>query len=101
MAKKRTPGKAKSFSEAIGLQYIFNNTITDFFLGFALVASAVRHHLAMVSFLNTGAADQSCWRTAAGRMDQHRDSSSRTTADPWVPSSPIGSWRSTSVSLPS
>ena len=59
MAKKRTERKAKSFSEAIGLQYIFNNTITDFFLGLALVVIAVLGIIAMVSFINTGAADQS------------------------------------------
>ena len=59
MAKKRTEKKAKSFSEAIGLQYIFNNTITDFFIGLALIAVAVVIIIAMVSFLRTGAADQS------------------------------------------
>ena len=59
MAKKRTSGKTKSFSEAIGLQYIFNNTITDFFLGLALLVVAVVMILAMISFLSTGAADQS------------------------------------------
>ena len=59
MAKKRTERKAKSFSEAIGLQYIFNNTITDFFLGLALVVIAVLGIIAMISFLRTGAADQS------------------------------------------
>lgn len=59
MAKKRTEKKAKSFSEAIGLQYIFNNTITDFFIGLALIAVAVVIIIAMVSFLGTGAADQS------------------------------------------
>ena len=59
MAKKRTSGKTKSFSEAIGLQYIFNNTITDFFLGLALLVVAVVMILAMISFLCTGAADQS------------------------------------------
>ena len=59
MAKKRTTGKTKSFSEALGLQYIFNNTITDFFIGLALVVAAVVLLIAMVSFLNTGAADQS------------------------------------------
>ena len=57
--KKRTEKKAKSFSEAIGLQYIFNNTITDFFIGLALIAVAVVIIIAMVSFLRTGAADQS------------------------------------------
>ena len=59
MARKKTAGRAKSFSEAIGLQYIFNNTITDFFLGLALVVMAVVLLIAMVSFINTGAADQS------------------------------------------
>lgn len=59
MARKKTSGRAKSFSEAIGLQYIFNNTITDFFLGLALVVMAVVLSIAMVSFINTGAADQS------------------------------------------
>ena len=59
MAKKRTERKAKSFGEAIGLQYIFNNTITDFFLGLALIGIAIVTIIAMVSFLNTGYADQS------------------------------------------
>jgi S-DNA-T family DNA segregation ATPase FtsK/SpoIIIE len=59
MAKKRTECKAKSFGEAIGLQYIFNNTITDFFLGLALIGIAIVTIIAMVSFLNTGYADQS------------------------------------------
>ena len=53
MAKKRTERKAKSFGEAIGLQYIFNNTITDFFLGLALIGIAIVTIIAMVSFLNT------------------------------------------------
>ena len=59
MAKKRTERKAKSFGEAIGLQYIFNKTITDFFLGLALIGIAIVTIIAMVSFLNTGYADQS------------------------------------------
>ena len=59
MAKKRTERKANSFGEAIGLQYIFNNTITDFFLGLALIGIAIVTIIAMVSFLNTGYADQS------------------------------------------
>ncbi len=59
MAKKRTERKSKSFSEAIGLQYIFNNTITDFFLGLALVVVGIVVIIAMISFLNTGAEDQS------------------------------------------
>ena len=59
MAKKRTERKAKSFSEAIGLQYIFNNTITDFFLGLALVIAGIFIIIAMISFLSTGTVDQS------------------------------------------
>ena len=59
MAKKRTERKNKSFSEAIGLQYIFNNTITDFFLGLALVFLSIVAIIAMISFLSTGQADQS------------------------------------------
>ncbi len=59
MAKKKTERKAKSFSEAIGLQYIFNNTITDFFLGLGLLIISVVTIIAMISFLNTGQADQS------------------------------------------
>lgn len=41
------------------MQYIFNNTITDFFLGLALIGIAIVTIIAMVSFLNTGYADQS------------------------------------------
>ena len=59
MAKKKTQRKAKSFSEALGLEYLFNNTITDFFLGLILFFASVYVIFAMVSFLNTGAADQS------------------------------------------
>ena len=42
MAKKRTEKKTKTFSEAIGLQYIFNNTITDFFIGLALLSQLLK-----------------------------------------------------------
>ena len=70
MAKKRTEQKTKSFSQAIGLQYIFNNTITDFFLGLALVTISVVTIIAMVSFLNTGAADQSILEEMRAGMDQ-------------------------------
>lgn len=59
MAKKKTQRKAKSFSEALGLEYLFNNTITDFFLGLTLFFASIYVIIAMVSFLNTGAADQS------------------------------------------
>ena len=59
MAKKKTERKNRSFSEAIGLQYIFNSTITDFFLGLALVLISIVTVIAMISYLSTGYADQS------------------------------------------
>ncbi len=59
MAKKKTERKTRSFSEAIGLQYIFNSTITDFFLGLALVLISCVTVIAMISYLSTGYADQS------------------------------------------
>ena len=79
MAIKRTERKAKSFGEAIGLQYIFNNTITDFFLGLALIGIAIVTIIAMVSFLNTGYADQSIlenlkageWTTTAQQFQNY------------------------------
>ena len=59
MAKKKAERKTKSFGEALGLQYIFNNTITDFFLGLGLGICSILAIIAMASFMNTGAADQS------------------------------------------
>ncbi len=59
MAKKKREKNARTFGEAIGLQYIFNNTITDFFLGMALFFIAGFAIIAMISFLSTGYADQS------------------------------------------
>ena len=89
MAKKKTSGKTKSFSEAIGLQYIFNNTITDFFLGLALLVVAVVMILAMISSVRA-LPTRACWSTCSPENGPTPSSCSRTTADPWEPSSPIG-----------
>ncbi len=61
MAKKKTMRKTtkSTFADAIGIKYIFDNTITDFFLGLLLFAVSVVTLIAMVSYLYTGAADQS------------------------------------------
>ena len=62
MAKRKTARKTNSkttFGDAIGLNYIFDNTITDFFLGLLTVAIAVVMIIAMCSYLSTGATDQS------------------------------------------
>ena len=101
MAKKRTEKKTKTFSEAIGLQYIFNNTITDFFIGLALVVIAVVIIIAMISFLNTGANDQSLLENLKPGDGPIRKNSFKTTADPGEPSSPIGSSLSISDFQPS
>lgn len=59
MARKKSAPKKKTFSEAVGLKGKFNSEKTDFLLGFLLIAVAVYAIIAMVSFLRTGAADQS------------------------------------------
>lgn len=62
MAKRKTARKTNNkttFGDAIGLNYIFDNTITDFFLGLLTVAIAVVMIIAMCSYLSTGATDQS------------------------------------------
>ncbi len=59
MAKKKTGRPAKSFKEALGLQNIFNNFIIDFFVGLVFLFVAGYLIIAMISFINTGAADQS------------------------------------------
>ncbi|MGI6243081.1 MAG: DNA translocase FtsK 4TM domain-containing protein [Prevotella sp.] len=59
MAKKKTKRKQKSFSETIGIRYLFGNETTDFFLGLILFAIAIFMTIAMVSYFSTGQADQS------------------------------------------
>ena len=58
MAKKKTGKPVKSLKEALGL-HIFDNFIADFFLGLILIFVAGYIIIAMISFINTGAADQS------------------------------------------
>lgn len=65
MSKKKRNSKPKkntstSFSSAIGLQTKrYSNETTDFLAGLVLLIFAIYLTIAMVSFLNTGAADQS------------------------------------------
>lgn len=59
MARKKSSRQAKSFGEAIGLQYLYNNEKIDFFLGLILFVVAIYMIISMVSFFSTGAADQS------------------------------------------
>lgn len=59
MAKKKTERKPKNINEAIGLSSILKSERTDFLLGMITVVFAVYALVAMISYLNTGAADQS------------------------------------------
>lgn len=59
MAKKKSEHKQKSFGDAIGLKKIISNEKADFLIGLLFVVAACYIIIAMISFLNTGAADQS------------------------------------------
>ena len=59
MAKKKTERKASNFKEAIGLQSILKSERTDFLLGMVIALFAVYTFVALFSYINTGAEDQS------------------------------------------
>ena len=59
MAKKKAEKKPKNLKEATGFHHIFDNEKLDFVLGILLIAVAIYVTIAMVSYLNTGQADQS------------------------------------------
>ena len=59
MAKKKNEHKKTNFSEALGLANILRSERTDYLIGAVLVLFAVYIIIAMSSFLNTGADDQS------------------------------------------
>lgn len=58
MKKKKTTQK-KSFKETLGLDKIFHNDIFNFLFGILLVLVSVYMIIAFISYLYTGAADQS------------------------------------------
>lgn len=59
MTKRRSNTKPKSFGEAVGIRNRFENDTVNFFIGLVLLAVSVYLIIAMVSYLTTGAADQS------------------------------------------
>ena len=59
MAKKKKTSTASSFKEAIGIDKIFHNERLNFFLGFLLLLVSCYMIWAFISYLTTGAADQS------------------------------------------
>lgn len=58
MAKKKSVRKSKSFSEAIGINYIINDK-TNFIYGIIFLLFAIYVIIAFISYFNTGEADQS------------------------------------------
>lgn len=58
MAKKKAANKSKTFSDAIGLNKIFNET-TNFVLGLTLMGLAFVVIISMLSYFRTGSTDQS------------------------------------------
>ena len=59
MAKKKSERKPSGLTEAIGLSSFLRSERTDFLFGMIIVLFAVYTFVAMFSYLNTGAADQS------------------------------------------
>ena len=59
MAKKKTEKKPKNLKEATGFHHILDHEKIDFVLGIVLIALAIYATIVMVSYLNTGQADQS------------------------------------------
>ena len=67
MAKKKKEKRSRqaaSFSEALGIKNIFSNDILWFFMGFIIIALAVYMLIAFISYISTGAADQTMIESA-------------------------------------
>ena len=57
--KKNTPKKSASFSEALGINNIFQNEKFKFLIGFTLLLISVYLIVAFISYFSSGEADQS------------------------------------------
>ena len=67
MAKKKKEKRSRqaaSFSEALGIKNIFSNDILWFFMGFIIIALAVYMLIAFISYISTGATDQTMIESA-------------------------------------
>ena len=62
--KEKRSSQASSFSEALGIKNIFSNEILWIFVGFIIIALAVYMLIAFISYLSTGAADQTMIESA-------------------------------------
>lgn len=83
MAKKKKATNTTSFKEAIGIDKIFHNERLNFFLGFMLLFVAGYLIWAFISYLTTGAADQSMIDAPKEERSSTRTASSRTPAAHW------------------
>ena len=59
MARKKTERKPKNIGEAVGFVNLLSNEKVDFILGIVVLCTVIYMVIAMVSFFNTGQADQS------------------------------------------
>ncbi len=59
MAKKKTEKKPKSIGEAVGFVNLLSNEKVDFILGLLVLCFVIYMTIAMISYFNTGQADQS------------------------------------------
>ncbi|MBO4720832.1 MAG: DNA translocase FtsK 4TM domain-containing protein [Prevotella sp.] len=62
--KEKRSSQASSFSEALGIKNIFSNEILWIFVGFIIIALAIYMLIAFISYLSTGAADQTMIESA-------------------------------------
>ena len=62
--KEKRSTQSSGFMEALGIKNIFSNEIIWIFLGFLTIAVAVYMIIAFISFLSTGAADQTMIESA-------------------------------------
>lgn len=96
MARKKSERKAKTFSEAIGINYIINDK-TGFFLGLILLFFSVFVILALISYFSTGQADQSLVEACGRARWKTVPTSFKTLAVLWELSYPIISYRAASA----
>ena len=62
--KEKRSSQASGFADALGVKNIFSNEILWIFVGFIIIAVAVYMLIAFISYLSTGAADQTMIESA-------------------------------------
>ena len=62
--KEKRPTRSSGFADALGVKNIFSNEILWIFVGFIIIALAIYMLIAFISYLSTGAADQTMIESA-------------------------------------